>query len=129
MSNAQTVAEGEFPFLAETPRRSTVFSRAMDVIRSMQEAQSKHGTLIPAPVLTAILGVSKQRVHQIIAAGDLVSLDFHGRSYVTEASLKAYIQKAAKDEHHQVKMPKGNLDLLKRSFALTKELIAVQKGK
>lgn len=127
MSNATTAAEGEFPFLATTPRRSTVFSRAMDVIRSMQEAQSEHGTLIPAPVLTAILGVSKQRVHQIIAAGGLVSLDFHGRAYVTEASLKAYIQKAALDEHHQVKMPKGNLDLLKRSFALTKDLLAASK--
>ena len=36
------------------------------------------------------LGISRQRVHQLVHSGRLSTMTLHGRRYVTDASIAAY---------------------------------------
>lgn len=116
-------AEQEFAFVADTPKRSTAFSRAMEAINDLKEVASEHGTLIPAPMLQAILGVSQQRVAQMLTEGKFHVFKFHGKNYVTEESLKHFVQ-SIKSDDNRVSLPNGKIELLKRSLAMAKDVLA-----
>jgi hypothetical protein len=78
----------EFPFVASLPKaeRKAVRS-ALDVLSEWREASREHGSLMPSSLAAAVLNVSIERVRQYISEGRLKSIDFHGKHYVTEASL------------------------------------------
>lgn len=127
MQGALTNDEGaEFAFVAETPKRSTAFSRAWQVIRDMQELASEHGTLIPANLLIPILGVTKQRVSILLTEGKLHVVAVAGKNYITENSLKEYIVSVSGGGGH-IQLPKSNLDAFKRSMAFAKSSVAEKK--
>jgi hypothetical protein len=84
----QEIAASEFPFVESLPKREQASVRtAVDVLNDWREAMRIHGTLIPTSMVIAVLKISKQRVHQLISDGRLVSVKFGGHHYVTELSL------------------------------------------
>lgn len=122
MSNTADKSYETFGFLESTPKRSTPFTRVMDAIRELTAATEKHGALIPAAFLEQILGVSKQRVHQILNEDKLVVLTFMGKNYVTEDSLVSYVKTINTDDK-RVNLPKGRVETFKRAMAYSKEIV------
>ncbi len=82
------IAASEFPFVDALPRREkAAVKTAVDVLNDWREATRLHGSLVPTSMVAAVLNVSKQRVHQLIQHGRLVTVVFGGHNYVTELSL------------------------------------------
>jgi hypothetical protein len=60
-------------------------------VRQLLDATEKHGTLLPQSVVGSALGVSKQRVSQLVAAGQLATVEVAGKTWVPAAALELYL--------------------------------------
>jgi hypothetical protein len=61
------------------------------LVRQLLDATEKHGTLLPQFVVVSALGVSKQRVHELVSAGRLASVEVAGKTWVPAAALELYL--------------------------------------
>lgn len=78
----------EFPFMAELPKREkSRVGKALEAMREMSELQKRVGALVPAALAAKILNVSRQRFYQLVDAGTLKTVQFHGHHYITESDL------------------------------------------
>lgn len=102
--------------LSALPRNERV-SRVCDAIRAMTD---QRGVLLPVPLVHELLGVSAQRVGQILEQGHLERVKIHGRDYIPEDSLVHYVNTERKNGR-PFKMP-GKLDLAKRAYRAAKEI-------
>lgn len=83
-----TVAE--FPFVATLPKREkSRLQTFWEQFEVMKAAMDAHGSLVPATFAARLLGVSKQRVHQLTEAGKLQCIEVNGHSFITEDSMVA----------------------------------------
>lgn len=62
------------------------------VVREYEEAQARHGLLVPPSTVAESLGVSPQRVDQLMDAGRLRGVVVSGRKYVVAASVVEYLK-------------------------------------
>lgn len=79
----------EMPFMASLPRRERkAVSSGWQRLGEMKElAESEKGMPVLVVIAAELLGISRQRVYQIINDGRLEKVEWHGRVYVTEESL------------------------------------------
>lgn len=118
----------EFPFTAEMPvasepdlsklPRNERVARQVEAMRAMMD---KRGALVPLPLVAELLGVSKQRVHDIIAQGHLEKISIHGHRYVPEDSLVAYVNTERRNGRPP-KLPKSATELAKIAIRAAKEI-------
>lgn len=85
------VATSEFPFVQELPKRErSKLATLWDLLLESRAAVQEHGTPIPVGFAADLLGVSKQRVSELLDQGKLTSVMLHDRRFVGENSLIAW---------------------------------------
>lgn len=78
----------EFPFTAELPKRErTRLQTLWDNLAEIRAVVESKGMVIPASLAAKVLGVSRQRVFQLIEDGRLENVEMNGHNFVTEASV------------------------------------------
>jgi hypothetical protein len=76
-----------FPVItATTPKKS--------VIRQFLDAADLHGPLLPASLIPEVLGLSRQRIHQLVQLGKLPAVQVNNRAFVPAAALEFYLGKS-----------------------------------
>ncbi len=55
------------------------------------EAVLEHGPLVPREMIAEGIGVSRQRVHQLLQSGRMVQMVIGGRHFVTATSLDLFL--------------------------------------
>lgn len=81
----------DFPFVADLPKREKSVIRTLwDEIGYCCEAQKRFGPVLPETVAAGALGISRQRMNQLVKAGRFETVTMGKRTYVTEDSLRAF---------------------------------------
>jgi hypothetical protein len=62
----------------------------LEDVREFRRIVKLQGGLVPQSVATAALGVSRQRVHQLVAEGTLSHWRFYGLNWLSEAELVSF---------------------------------------
>jgi hypothetical protein len=85
MLEAQTM---DFPFVEELPKRErSKLGTLWDRFNELRAITEEKGMLLPVPFCASLLGISGQRVHQLIEAGKMERVDVDQAVFVTEKSL------------------------------------------
>ncbi len=66
-------------------------AKPKSLLRQSMDAFTEHGALLPQSFLASILGISKQRVSQLIQAGKLATVELDGHTFVPMAALEIYL--------------------------------------
>lgn len=87
----------EFPFVERMPKREkSKFVRAWDAFKELSRVTEEKGMLIPQSFAAKVLGVSRQRVWDLVQADRLETVEVNGVTWVTENSVIAYAQSERK---------------------------------
>lgn len=81
----------EFPFVTELPKRER--KRVMTVwerFEAIKKVTDEKGMLLPVVFAAKLLGISQQRVHNIIADGRLEAINLDGHKFIPEESFVAF---------------------------------------
>lgn len=73
-----------FPAIADRVHRKSF-------LREYVETTNREGALAPRPMIAAALGVSRQRVDELIQKGQLASVTVGGKIYVPVAALEVFL--------------------------------------
>jgi hypothetical protein len=85
MLEAQTM---DFPFVDELPKRErSKIATLWDRFNELREITEEKGMLLPVPFCASLLGISGQRVHQLLDAGKMERVEVDQAVFVTEKSL------------------------------------------
>lgn len=100
-------ATPDFPFVAELPKRersrlATVWER----LAELRQVSAQHGQLVPPRLAAKLLGVSSQRIDQLVQAGKLMRVDVDGHPLLTENSIIA-LAKTERKAGRPFKLPTG----------------------
>ncbi len=83
----------EFPFVASLPKREkSKLARLWEQFRELHELGKTEGVLVPPRAAAKLLGLSQQRVDQLMDTGKLRRIEFCGHPYIPEASLLLFAQ-------------------------------------
>jgi len=81
-------AVNEFPFVAELPKREkSRLQLFWDRFKEVQALCERKGTIVPPVVAAELLGISRQRVHELMQDGRLERVEWRGQVFVTEHDL------------------------------------------
>lgn len=81
-------AVNEFPFVSELPKREkSRLQLFWDRFREVQALVERKGTIVPPVVAAELLGISRQRVHELMQGGRLERIEWRGQVFVTEHDL------------------------------------------
>lgn len=91
------VLQFDMPFVKDLPKREqSRVQRMWDQLCEFKRLTEENGVLIPAPVAAKIAGVHRSRIFQLIDAGALKSVSFHGHVYLIEDSFIAWAKSERK---------------------------------
>jgi predicted XRE-type DNA-binding protein len=110
-----TNAVKEFPFVEAMPKREAKrIVNVWDQLKELKLLIEARGQLLPQALVAKLLNVSKQRVSQLVAAGKLEVVDFHGHPWVSE---KSVIELARSDRKtgRPMNTPETNGEMWKRA--------------
>jgi len=108
----------DFPFVSELPKREkTKFRKIWDTFQALRALTAEKGTLVPSSLAAKILGVSRQRVDQLIQEGRLECHSVDGHNFISEASFVEF----AKQERKTGRPPKS--PSLRDCAEVTKEIL------
>ena len=82
-------------------------------------AQSLHGAVFPQNYAATLLGVSKQRVHQLVHEGRLATVMIGARPFVTEGAIIEFA-KAARANGIHLTVP-SNREIFRSALEATQE--------
>lgn len=87
----------EFPFVAEMPRRDkTRYEKVWDSFQRVKAITDKEGAIWPVMFVAKILGVSNERVHELMKNDRLKRVEVDGHPFVTEVSMLDYAKSERK---------------------------------
>jgi hypothetical protein len=89
METALNQVEFGFPTIEEKIRERSFVLEFIDAVR-------EHGPLIPREMIAEGIGVSRQRVHQLLQSRRMVELVIGGRHFVTAVSLDLFLTEERK---------------------------------
>jgi len=79
----------EFPFVESLPKREQrQVETVWDSLQSLKWLCQDKGLPVPPNVAADLLGVSRQRVHQMMKAGQLERVEFRGHPFILESSIR-----------------------------------------
>lgn len=82
------VITADFPFVQDLPKREkSKLATLWDQFQAFRKASAEHGSLLPQNFAAELLGVSRQRIHQLIEEGKLQVVCVHTSRFITEGSL------------------------------------------
>lgn len=73
------------------PKKLSFIQRAKALFNQLKQLEEENGGLMTPNQARAILDLSSQRVDQIINSGDLQTVLFEGKRYITGKSVQEYI--------------------------------------
>lgn len=92
---------GEFPFVEALPKREkSKLARLWDHFQEVRAATREHGALLPQFYAAQLLGVSRQRVHELVNDGRFVVVEVAGIRYLTEASMMEFAKSERASGRH-----------------------------
>jgi predicted DNA-binding transcriptional regulator AlpA len=116
MFEAQLV---EFPFMAEMPKRErSKMGTLWDRFTQLKEITEKKGMLLPVVFCSKLLGVSRQRVYDLLKEGRMERVEVEGQMYITEESFVAWCK-----AEHKAGRPVRALSL-SESKAVARDMMA-----
>jgi len=111
------VATQDFPFVGELPKREKgKIATLWDALMEASAATKEHGSLVPINFAAELLGISRQRVHQLLDDGKLTPVFFHRQRFVSENSLVTWAKAERDKGGRPVKAPS-----LKRCFEISRQ--------
>ncbi len=60
-------------------------------VREIVDATERHGALLPQWAVVSTLGVSKQRVNELVSTGRLAAVEAAGKTWVPAVALELYM--------------------------------------
>lgn len=88
----------EFPFVEAMPKREkSKLAKLWEHFQELKAIAAEKGVIIPQNYAADLLGVSRQRVHQLVNDGRLEAVEVRGIRFVTEASVMEWA-KAERDK-------------------------------
>jgi hypothetical protein len=76
---------------ADLPQRK-VKKGILDVFRNLRAITSREGGLLPFASAATVLGVSKQRVHDLVKEGTLHPIDLLGKRWLSANELESFVK-------------------------------------
>lgn len=129
MSNATTTASApEFGFCESFPAAAAKeVKKGMDafkqVLKEYEEAQARHGLLVPISTVAEAMGVTPQRVTMLIDAGRIAAVTVSGRRWAVAKSVMEFLAAGPRPNGRPRKLSKwGN------SVRVGKELAAAAEA-
>lgn len=85
-------AEFDFPFVASLPasERKSALASVRDVVEEAERVFLDKGPVLPQGIVAEMLGLSRQRVWQLVNAGRLEAVEVGGQRFVLTRSLRTY---------------------------------------
>lgn len=81
----------EFPAFADLPKREkSKVAHVWDTFRELSRVTEEKGMLVPQTFVAKLLGISTQRVHQLVAEGRFETYEMNGIPLITENSIVAF---------------------------------------
>lgn len=81
----------EFPFAASLPvREKSKLAQLWEELRDMREASRERGVAVPIASAAVLLGVSRQRIDQLVADGRFNPVELHGRKFICEDDITEF---------------------------------------
>lgn len=115
----------EFPFVGELPKREkSKLASLWDEFKEMSRIAEKKGIPVPPGLAAELLGVSRQRIYELMGSGVLETVTVGGRTYVTENSLVAW----AEAEHKVGRPTKIEQAARMGAVAGTKEMLKMSRA-
>lgn len=114
----------EFPFLADVPKAPSKLQRVLEVSKKLSKAIDVHGDLVPRDIVAKVVGISRQRVHQLVEEGKITQVDIDGYLFVTQASLVEWV----KEERKGGRPPKIRGETLGDAWKAAVEITEEQRG-
>lgn len=118
--NSAALADTLFPLPPAAPGLLDELKTPIDRYRHFMELSEAHGGLIPQNIIPDLVGLSPQRVHQLVKAGRFEVLSVFGQTFVTAGSFGEFVQTERK-QGRPCKGP-GNLQIAKASLRAGKEI-------
>jgi hypothetical protein len=101
------VATLDFPFVQDLPKREkSKLANLWDHFTELRSVMAEHGALVPQSFAAELLGVSPQRINQLVTAGKLTVVPFHTGRFVTENSIVA-LAKSERKNGRPFKIPES----------------------
>jgi hypothetical protein len=75
----------------DLPQRK-VKKGVLDVFRNLRAITSREGGLLPFASAATVLGVSKQRVHDLVNEGTLHPIDLLGKKWLSANELESFVK-------------------------------------
>jgi hypothetical protein len=105
-----------FAFMADVPLDAKKQKR-VGLFTMLRAVFKEDGPYIPAGLVQELLGVSRQRVHQLIKDEKIKTVIVDGHHFVTEASLKAYLAESEERGHN---LPRNHRQAMKMAMSWSK---------
>lgn len=86
MHEAETL-ELPLGLVAPTKREKSKLAKLWDHFQEVRAALKDHGMMLPQHYAADLVGVSRQRVHQLVNEGRFTVVEIGGCRYITELSL------------------------------------------
>jgi len=87
----------EFPFVNALPKREkSKWRKAWDYFQELSRITSEKGILVPLSFGAEVIGVSRQRVDELVDDGRIEVVEVHGKRFVTETSVIEYCRSERK---------------------------------
>lgn len=118
---SEAVLQNEFDWVPAVTDRTKVNQEKAKRIVYWCEATKEKGPIVPTRFVATLLGVSRQRVHQLVKLGMLESVEISGYKWITERSIEVY----GKSEREAGRPIKGvkKADLLKSCYESVTEAL------
>jgi len=87
----------EFPFVNGIPKREkSRLGKLWEFFEEVQRVTAQRGTLLPFSFAAELVGVSRQRLHQLAEDGRVDFVEIHGRRLVTQSWVESFARQERK---------------------------------
>jgi hypothetical protein len=114
----------EFPFLAQVPRRPGRIARFLELKRRLDAVTEEKGPIFAAALVAKVLGISNQRIHQLIEAGHIEAVNIDSHTYVSQRSVESWLA----EERKGGRPPKVRGETVREAWAVAREVMEEMKA-
>ncbi len=106
--------------------KSTGVRGVMEDIRGFVRLTKLHGGLVPQSAVGTILGVSRQRVHQLVQEGTFSHWTFYGMKWLSQKEVVSFAKLNRQEGENQYRP--STKQLWKESREMGKEFVEKRRG-
>jgi hypothetical protein len=113
--------------IAAQEKRSKGLFRFLNDWREFSRISKLHGGLVPVSVVPTILGITRQRVHQLVEEGTFSHWTFYGKKWLSQEDVVSFAKLKRQAGENQFKP--GAKELWKASHEHGKEFVKARQGR